>query len=89
MVVLYVVGYFASMDRQRPTSPFRAEDDYFESSFRWAGKRLAGRDTGPETPFANVTIWNVVYRPVDKVYVHFFPRPKTEVERLRKLGYYQ
>ena len=89
VVGLYFVGYFALMDRHRPTSPYRAANDYFESSFRWAAKQRAGKGTGPETQFPEVTIWNVIYRPIDSVYFRVFPRHDAEVERLRELGYYK
>jgi len=77
------------MDRHLPTSPFRTANDYFESSFRWAAKQRAGKGTGPETQFPDVTIWNVVYKPLDMVYFRVFPRRDAEVEHLRELGYYR
>jgi hypothetical protein len=89
LVLLYIIGYFAMMDRNLPTSPFRAASDYFESSFRWAPKQRDGKGAGPETQFPEVTIWNIIYKPFDKVYFRLFPRPHTEVERLRELGYYR
>ena len=89
VILLYAVGYFALMDRHLPTSPFRAANDYFESSFRWAAKQRAGKGTGPETQFPEVTVWNVIYRPLDAMYFRAFPRRDAEVERLRELGYYR
>ena len=89
LLVLYMVGYFVLMDRHRPTSPFQRANDYFESSFRWAAKQRASKDnTDPETPFPEVTLWNVIYDPFDKVFFHMFPRPTAEVEKLRAMGYY-
>src|SRR6266404_8477210 len=78
VTLLYTVGYFAVMDRHLPTSPFRAANDYFESSFRWATKQRAGKSTGPETQFPEVTIWNVMYKPLDMVYFRVFPRRDAE-----------
>jgi hypothetical protein len=89
MVSLYALGYLAVMDRHLPTSPFRAANDYFESSFRWAAKQRANKSTGPETQFPEVTIWNIIYKPLDTVYFQVFPRRGVEVERLRELGYYR
>ena len=89
LLVLYSVGYFVLMDRHLPTSPFRNANEYFESSFRWAAKQRAGKGTGPKTNFPDVTIWNVVYDPVDRIFFHLFPRPMDEVERLKALGYYR
>jgi hypothetical protein len=89
VALLYAVGYFVLMDRHLPTSPFRAANDYFESSFRWTAKQRAGKGTGPETQFPEVTIWNVIYKPLDTVYFRVFPRRDAEVERLRELGYYR
>ena len=86
----YVIGYVAVMNRHLPTSPIRAENNYFESSFRWAPKMRAGKEgTGPETQFPEVTFWNVIYTPMDRVYFAVFPRRNADVERLRELGYYQ
>jgi hypothetical protein len=86
---MYFGGYFVLMDRHLPTSPFRTANDYFESSFRWAAKQRAGKGTGPETQFPDVTIWNVVYKPLDMVYFRVFPRRDAEVEHLKELGYYR
>jgi hypothetical protein len=89
-LILYVVGYFALMDRHRPASPYPRANDYFESSFRWAAKQHASKDnTGPETTFPEVTFWNVFYNPLDKVFFNVFPRPTAERQRLREIGYYQ
>ncbi len=89
LVGLYIGGYFVLMDRHLPTSPFRAANDYFESSFRWTAKQRAGKSTGSETHFPEVTIWNVIYRPLDSVYFRVFPRGDAELAHLRKLGYYK
>src|SRR5881275_1454308 len=87
LVLLYAAGYFALMDRHLPTSPFRADNGYFESSFRWATKQRGGKGTKPETQFPEVTVWNVIYRPLDAAFFRAFPRRDAEVERLRELGY--
>lgn len=90
LLLLYVGGYFTLMDTHRPTSLYLRASDYFESSFRWAKRTRASKDdSGPETAFPEVTIWNVIYRPMDKLYFHFFPRSSNEVERLRAIGYYR
>ncbi len=88
-LVVYFVGYAILMDRHLPTSPFRAASDYFDSSFRWAAKQRAGKGTGPETQFPEVTIWNIIYEPLDRIYFRVFPRGDPEVERLRAAGYYR
>ena len=89
VVILYPVGYFVLMDRHLPTSPFQAANDYFDSSFRWAAKQRTSKGTGPETQFPEVTIWNIIYKPLDTVYFRVFPRSDAEIERLRELGYYR
>jgi hypothetical protein len=90
MLVLYLAGYFILMDVHRPTSPYRNSNDFFESSFRWAPHTRASKDnTGQETPFPEVTIWNIIYRPMDEVYFRLTKRPPEEVEKLRALGYYR
>jgi hypothetical protein len=89
LVLIYFSGYFALMDRHLPTSPFRGADDYFESSFRWAARQPTGKGTGPETAFPSVTIWNIIYKPLDTAFFRVFPRRDEEVERLRQLGYYR
>jgi hypothetical protein len=89
LLILYALGYFLLMDRHRPTSPFRAANDYFDSSFRWAAMQRTSKGTGPETQFPEVTVWNILYRPLDRIYFRLFPRPDVEVERLRAIGYYR
>jgi hypothetical protein len=84
----YVLGYFVLMDRHLPTYP-RDPRGRFESSFRWAG--LEPRPSKiPETrswPFPNITIWNLIYRPMDTIYFRFYPRPDAERESLRERGW--
>jgi len=90
LLLLYVVSYFVLMDRHRPTSPYPRDNYYFESSFRWADKQRSTKDnTGSATPFPQVTIWNVVYSPLDKAFFHVFPRSMAEREQLRAIGYYR
>ena len=89
VALLYAVGYFALMNRHLPASPFRAANGYFESSFRWDARQRAGKSTGPETQFPEVTIWDVMNKPLDMVYFRVFPRRDAKVERLRELGYYR
>ncbi len=90
VLVAYIAGYFILMDSHRPTSPYRNANEFFESSFRWAALTRASKDnTGPETPFPEVTIWNIIYRPMDKLYFRLFPRSSNEVERLKAIGYYR
>jgi len=90
VLLAYIAGYFVLMDIHRPTSPYRNANEFFESSFRWAALTRASKDnTGPETPFPEVSIWNIIYRPMDKVYFRLFPRSSNEVERLRAIGYYR
>lgn len=88
-VVLYVFGYFLLMDRDRPTSPLGAYG-YFESSFRWARNEWndhPGMIAPSPTPYPNVTILNIIYQPMDRMYFRVFPRSEAEVQELRKLGY--
>jgi len=90
VVALYVVGYLVLMDKHRPTSPYPNASDYFESSFRWAAPGKASKDaSGPNTQFPTVTIWNIVYRPLDKVYFRLFPRSASEIEHLKSIGYFR
>ena len=89
--VFYVVGYFALMDRHRPTSPLGAYG-YFQSSFRWVGNESIQKPSMPApvpTPHPGVTVFNVIYEPMDRLYFRLFPRPQSEVERLREIGYYR
>lgn len=89
MLLLYVAGYFLLMNVHLPTSPYRSNNDYFESSFRWASHTRASKDnTGPETPFPEVTIWNIIYWPMDMLYFRVTKRSSEEVEKLRTLGYF-
>jgi len=88
--LIYGVGYFVLMDSHRPTSQFRGANDYYESSFRWAQKRHASKgDAGPETRIPEVTVFNFLYAPLDKIFFRIFPRPDVEIEELRSIGYYQ
>jgi hypothetical protein len=84
----YILGYFVLMDRHLPTYP-HDRGGWFESSFRWAG--LEPRPGMiPETrswPFPNVTIWNLIYRPMDTIYFQFRPRTDAEIELLRRRGW--
>ena len=90
VLLLYIIGYFVLMDRHRPTSPYPTANEYFESSFRWAAQQRASKDnSGPKTPFPEVTIWNVFYKPLDKTFFLVFPRSTSEREGLRAIGYYQ
>ncbi len=89
VLLVYVGGYFVVMDVHRPTSPYRVGNDHFESSCRWApATRASKEEAGPPTVFPKVTVWNIIYRPMDKLYFKLFPRTRDEVERLRALGYY-
>ena len=85
-LLLYVVGYFVVMDRHQPTSPFRQDAHYFESSYRWATKQNSQKGGPPDMPWPNATGWNDLYRPLDKVYFRYLPRSGAEIERLRHLG---
>ena len=91
VLTAYVLGYFALMNRHRPTSPAGAYKK-FQSSFRWAsleqGRKLRSMPSF-QTPFPNVTLWNVIYEPMDKIYFRLWPRPYAEVERLRQIGYWR
>jgi hypothetical protein len=88
---IYLVGYFAVVNRHRPTSPSNA-DGYFQSSFRWADDEWIQHPAmpGPQhTPYPEVSIFNIIYEPMDWLYFRFLPRSQSEVERLRELGYYR
>lgn len=85
----YVLGYFVLMDRHLPTYPHQDRHRRFESSFRWAGteeRPLKIRKSEP-WPFPNVTIWNLIYRPLDKIYFHLHPRTEAEFELLSQRGW--
>jgi hypothetical protein len=88
-VIVYFTGYLVLMNRHLPTAHFRNDDGYFESSFRWAPKQHISKGEGPRTGCPEVTILNIVYRPLDRLYFKYFQRSDAEVERLRALGYYQ
>ena len=88
IAAVYLVGYFALMDRHRPTSPAGAFVR-FESSFRWAPREQARARPAYETPWGSVTTWNILYQPLDRFWFHHFPRSQQETEALRKLGYYR
>jgi len=87
-LVVYVLGYFALMDRHRPTSPAGAFVR-FESSFRFAPREWVHKAQTPyETPWGGVSSWNVIYQPMDWLWFQFFPRSPQEREKLRGIGYY-
>jgi hypothetical protein len=89
LALAYFVGYFVLMDRHRPTSPAGAYG-YFQSSFRWARNEVVHKSVPPQvTPYPNVTILNVIYRPMDSVYFRFFPRFDSEIDHLQSMGYFR
>ena len=89
ITIAYIAGYFVLMDRHRPTSPAGAFTR-FESSFRWAPNDWVDKALVPyQTPWGSVTTWNILYRPMDNVWFHFYPRSQVETDRLRRLGYYR
>ncbi len=88
ILAVYVVGYFALMDRHRPTSPAGAFVR-FESSFRWAPREQARARPAYQTSWGSVTTWNILYQPMDRFWFHHFPRSHQETEALRKLGYFR
>jgi hypothetical protein len=83
LFVLYVVGYFVLMDRNRPDA--FGEVKNHQSSFRWAGPMLG--KGGIPTKFPATTIWNLIYDPMDNLYFKLFPRSLEEKKRLRDYGY--
>ena len=89
VLLAYVLGYVAFMDRQSPTDP-KGEFKRFPSSFRWA-PRIWIRKTAIAyaTPWKETTIWNVIYDPMDRLWFRIFPRTRAEEEQLRALGYYK
>jgi hypothetical protein len=89
LLVAYLAGYFVLMNKHLPTSHFRTDAGFFESSFRWAPRQHVGKGEGPRTGCPEVTILNIIYRPLDQLYFKFFRRSDAEVERLRALGYYR
>ncbi|SRR5258708_4177278 len=90
IAAIYILGYLVLMDTHRPTSVFPRGNDYYESSFRWAPKQHASKDErGPRTQIPEATIFNVFYPPIDSIYFGLFPRPSSERETLRSMGYYQ
>jgi len=89
VLIAYVLGYFAFMDRRSPTHPAGAFKR-FPSSFRWAPREWVGKATvAYATPWKETTLWNVIYDPMDRLWFRFFPRTRAEEERLRALGYYK
>ena len=88
LLAVYLIGYFALMDRHRPTSPAGAFVR-FESSFRWAPREQARAPAGYLTPWGSVTTWNILYQPMDRFWFRHFPRPEQETEALQKLRYYR
>jgi len=85
-LALYLLGYFLFMDRSLPTSSFRHDEHYFDSSYRWAAKQNSQKAGPPDTPWPNATGWNDLYAPLDRVYFKFFPRSDAEIARLRRIG---
>jgi hypothetical protein len=89
LLAAYVLGYFALMDRHRPTSPAGAFVR-FESSLRFAPREWVYKAQTPyETPWGSVTTWNIIYQPMDQLWFRYFPRSQQERERLREIGYYR
>jgi len=89
-VMFYVAGYFCLMNRHSPTTPAGAYHK-FDSSFRWAPLDTNRKPRWAplhQTPWPAVTIWNVIYRPMDNIYFRIWPRPSDEIEKLKSLGYY-
>jgi hypothetical protein len=82
--IFYVLGYFALMDRSQPTDP--AAVKHFQSSLRWMPY---SRGWGQRRPYHDVTIFNIIYSPADKIYFKWFPRTDEELQRLKALGYFQ
>jgi hypothetical protein len=82
--LLYVSGYFVLMNRSRPTDPLG--EIQFQSSLR--GVHYS-RGWGRWRPYPEVTVFNLIFRPADKVYFTYFPRSDEEIERLRALGYFR
>ena len=86
---VYILGYFALMDRHRPTSPAGAFVR-FESSLRFAPREWVDKAQTPyETPWGSVTTWNIIYQPMDRLWFQYFPRSQQERDRLREIGYYR
>ena len=85
--LLYVVGYFVVMNRHLPTSPFRNDAHYFDSSYRWAKKQNSQKGGPPDMPWPNPTGWNDLYQPLDSIYFRLFPRSDAEVRRLKEMGW--
>ena len=82
--MFYVLGYFALMDRSQPTDP--AAEKHFQSSLRWMPY---SRGWGERRPYHDVTIFNILFSPADKIYFKWFPRTDEELQRLKALGYFQ
>lgn len=82
--ILYVLTYFILMDRSRPTDP--AGEKRFQSSLRWMPYNYGW---GQRRPYVDVTIFNFIFNPADKVYFKWFPRTDEEIQRLKSLGYFQ
>ena len=89
VLIVYILGYFAFMDRQSPTHP-AGNFKRFPSSFRWAPREWVRKAmVAYATPWKEPTIWNVIYDPMDRFWFRFFPRTRAEEDRLRALGYYR
>ena len=82
--VIYVLGYFVFMDRSRPTDPACVKQ--FQSSLRWMPNDYGW---GRRRSYPDVTVFNLIFRPADKVYFKRFPRSDEDIQRLKSLGYYQ
>jgi len=88
VLAFYIVGYFAFMDRATPTSP-AVQNKKYQSSFRWLPHEWMDKTTHPYfTPWREVSIWNFIYEPMDKLWFHFFPRSQQEREKLRDMGFF-
>jgi hypothetical protein len=75
-VGVYVFGYFILMDRHNPTSPVGGQAK-FDSSLRWAPNERVTKATQPyETQWRSSTTWNILYRPMDRVWFRYFPQPR-------------
>jgi hypothetical protein len=78
-IILYVIGYFALMDRHVPilTGPGGVVDH--QSSFRFSPPMSP-------TSLRMVTVWNFLYDPMDALSFRFFPRSAEEVAELKREG---
>ena len=88
LVGAYVLGYLILMNKHLPTDPHGVRGR-FESSFRWAGLEARPRKLRQDDswPFPNVTMWNLIYCPMDRIFFAVHPRPAEEIEGLRARGW--